>query len=265
MTRRRIASSVAALSGGVAILLAGCTGGSDHDASDNDPPASLPAGDEPAGSSTGTSPTPSASPTPSGPQLPAESYLPAPSVGDRWVYSLTSAASSAQTITDTETVTSVVRDGATQVLTLRRVLTYDDGSQPDVQVEGSYVLGDDGSLTIRFSPQGPAESSAGIASGEIAIPAWAALQAAPASGSVATGGFVSTTVAWTVSSVGTTRVQVPAGSYTARVVGVELLGAGTGLVRTVLYTADGVGPVRVEVQAAGRIVTVAQLLEYAPA
>lgn len=261
MSRRRVASAVAALFS-AALMMGGCTGGTDQDAGDNDPPASLPATD-PSASGPASSPAPSPSDTE--PQLPVASYLPAPSVRDRWMYSLTSAAATGQTITDTETVTSVVREGAARILTVQRVLSYDDGSRPDVRLEGSYVLGDDGSLAIRFSPRGPDESINGISSGEIALPAWAALQGAPATGSVASGGIVSTPITWTAASVGTTQVQVPSGAYTARAVAIDLLGGATGLVRVLLYTADGVGPVRVEVQVAGRIVTVAQSIQYDPA
>ena len=264
MTRRRSAWALAAFVGAAALLLTGCTGGSDQDAGGNEPPASLPISGEPSGSGPPSSAVPAPSPADTGTRLPAESYLPTPSVGDRWVYSLTSAVTSGQTITDTETVTAVVREGAAQVLTVRRVLSYDDRSQPDTEVQGTYALGDDGSLTVRFSPRGPDPSVLGIVSGQIAIPAWAALQSAPATGSVATGGLVSTTLTWTASSVGTTQVQVPAGAYTARVVGIDLLGADSGLRSAVLYTADGVGAVRVQVQAAGRIVMVAQLVEYDP-
>jgi hypothetical protein len=153
-------------------------------------------------------------------------------VGNQWVYRL-EYPPPVGAVTLTEEVTNVEESGDAPVVTVNRLFHYDDGSQPDFDIDIRYTYNPDGSISLpanSFFVSGDTFESSGT-EGEVAWLPYDELVAggAPVTGSatgsisLGDGGTVDAEYTYTVSGGGAEDVTVPAGTYTgAAVMNLEL-------------------------------------------
>ena len=198
------------------------------------------------------------------------SYYPV-AEGNTWVYSLELPAPIG-TVTETETMTKVVRDGDAVRATIERTFHYESGFTEDVVDSVDYVFHDDGSLEVPY--QSLPDSSGSVVTVTSGTMVWPTDEEFEA-GTVKTGTIeasvessgqtIDQTVDFSIAGGGVESVTVKAGTFDARLLIQDLkvsipsfsidglpisakswLAPGTGLVRTEVPGLLGSGSVVME-------------------
>jgi hypothetical protein len=239
----RLSASAAALLAATGLALAGCSSGPSPAASSSPPSATgtAPAGSPDGGAFTGT------------PLFPV-------TVGNTWVYKVTTAGLAAGTATD-KIIAVVPVTGGDQVTTMHRIQGMGSTNGKE-----TFLFGSDGSITMPLTSLGSGAFK--ISSGGIVWPGQAQIDSghpytSTIRATVTVAGQsrdVSTHV--TVRGAGPATVKVPAGTYQATVV-VDTLSekfAGVAVsIRIRTWMVRGIGPVKSQVTANGTTASTEEL------
>jgi hypothetical protein len=239
----RPSASAAALLAVTGLALAGCSSGSSPSASSSPP---SPTGAAPAGSPNGSAFTGT-------PLFPV-------TVGNTWVYKVTTAGLTAGTATD-KIIAVVPVTGGDQVTTMHRVQGMGRTSGKE-----TFLFGSDGSITMPLTSLG--NGAFKISSGGIVWPSQAQIDSgrpytSTIRATVTVAGQssdVSTHV--TVRGAGPATVKVPAGTYQATVVADTLSEKFAGIavsIRIRTWMVRGIGPVKSQVTANGTTASTEEL------
>jgi hypothetical protein len=195
------------------------------------------------------------------------SYYPV-AVGNAWEYEIVFP-EPIGTVTTTETMTTVVRDGDSVRATIARTMHYENGLTDDIEDSVDYVFNDDGSLEVPY--QSLPDSSGTVVTVKSGTMVWPTDEEFEA-GTVKTGTIeasveasgttIDQSVDFSIKGAGVESVTVPAGTFDARLLEQDLtisipslsvdglpisakswLAPGTGLVKTEIPGLFGSEPI----------------------